>query len=84
MSLDTSTWAQQCPLCGSANQCAVAQGLPPEHCWCMTSTVSPEALARLPAAERGQRCICPACGKTSSVADGVATTPPTAAAPELR
>lgn len=57
------TWAQQCPLCGQSNGCAVAQGLPAAQCWCMTADIDPQALQRLAPAERGQRCICPACGR---------------------
>lgn len=55
--------ALQCPLCRQANQCAVAAGLPPETCWCMTASVAPEALAGIPAAARGQVCICPLCAQ---------------------
>ena len=57
--LDTSL----CPLCGQANQCAISAGLPPESCWCMQTTVSQQALARLPSKARGKRCICPACAQ---------------------
>jgi len=40
----------------------MAAGQPPESCWCMTERIAPGALKALPEAERGQRCICPACG----------------------
>ncbi|MFT3813387.1 MAG: cysteine-rich CWC family protein [Acidovorax sp.] len=56
-----------CPLCGQPNQCAVAAGLPAEQCWCMSAPISREvlrdALARLPEDQRGQACLCPACGR---------------------
>ena len=83
---NTSAWAQQCPLCGQHNQCAVAQGLPAEQCWCMTAPISPAALARIPEAERRQRCICPACGQVNSdaVPDGADATAATAFRPDLR
>ncbi|HEY9209061.1 MAG: cysteine-rich CWC family protein [Acidovorax soli] len=55
-----------CPLCGQPNQCAMAAGQPPESCWCMTKRIAPGALDALPVAERGQRCICPACGAPGS------------------
>ena len=86
MSNNTSAWAQQCPLCGQPNQCAVAQGLPAEQCWCMTTQLSPAALARIPEEERRQRCICPACGQVNSGAlpDGADATAATALRPELR
>lgn len=52
----------RCPLCGQPNQCAMAAGLAPESCWCMTAPIAPGALDALHEAERGQRCICQACG----------------------
>ena len=73
MSLNTSAWAQQCPLCGQANGCAVAQGLLAAQCWCMTATLDTAALAQVPEAERGQRCICPACGQVAAQGDAPAT-----------
>lgn len=54
--------AGKCPLCGQDNQCAIAAGQSPESCWCMSAKLSASALAALPEAERGVRCICPACG----------------------
>ncbi|MFN7043406.1 MAG: cysteine-rich CWC family protein [Acidovorax temperans] len=51
-----------CPLCGGHNQCAMAAGRPPESCWCMAQPIAPAALAAVPTAQRGQVCICPACG----------------------
>ncbi|RQO80923.1 cysteine-rich CWC family protein [Acidovorax sp. FJL06] len=51
-----------CPLCGRANQCAMAAGRPPESCWCMTTPITPAALAAVPEAQRGQVCVCAACG----------------------
>ncbi|MBS0610722.1 MAG: cysteine-rich CWC family protein [Proteobacteria bacterium] len=55
--------SSQCPLCGQSNRCAMAAGLPPAHCWCMSRAVSPAALQRLPAEQRGQACICPQCAQ---------------------
>ena len=57
--LDTS----RCPLCGQANQCAIAQHQPPAQCWCMATEIDLAALEAIPSAERGQRCICPACAR---------------------
>ncbi|MEG0920684.1 MAG: cysteine-rich CWC family protein [Comamonas sp.] len=79
---NTSAAAQQCPLCGQNNRCAVAQGLPAEQCWCMTASIDRDALARIPAADRGLRCICPGCGQATD--DRVPATAPTAAAQVLR
>ncbi|RKJ97185.1 hypothetical protein CE154_014480 [Alicycliphilus denitrificans] len=53
----------QCPLCGQSNQCAMAAGLAPAQCWCMTRSVAPEALQRLPPERRGLACICPQCAR---------------------
>ncbi|WP_119966927.1 cysteine-rich CWC family protein [Simplicispira lacusdiani] len=55
--------ANTCPACGQPNQCAMAAGADAQDCWCMHTPVSPDALARLPAGERGQRCICPVCAR---------------------
>ena len=74
----TAAWAQQCPLCHQPNQCALAQGRPPEECWCMRTPVAPAALAQIPAAERGQRCICPVCARTPDPADMTTPGPQTA------
>ncbi|WP_156949923.1 cysteine-rich CWC family protein [Simplicispira psychrophila] len=56
-----------CPLCGQANQCAMAQQLSPTQCWCMGSTIATDALAGIPEVERGQRCICLACAARQHV-----------------
>ncbi|EYC52438.1 hypothetical protein AZ34_16170 [Hylemonella gracilis str. Niagara R] len=51
-----------CPLCGGANQCAPARaGTFDLPCWCRTTPVSAEALARVPAELRGRACLCPRC-----------------------
>ncbi|WP_034387413.1 cysteine-rich CWC family protein [Comamonas composti] len=59
----TGSDASRCPLCGQANQCAIMAGLPAQDCWCMHTPVSRAALQRLAPAQRGQRCICPACAR---------------------
>jgi len=64
-----------CPACGQPNQCAVAAGADPQGCWCMHTPVSPAALARLPAQERGQRCICPVCARPSESAGAAPAAP---------
>ena len=50
-----------CPQCGKANSCVLAAGGEIHDCWCLQTPVDPQALARLPDAERDQRCLCPAC-----------------------
>ena len=51
----------RCPLCGSGNECAMAAGKPPETCWCMTATIAPEVLVRIPAEAQGKVCVCARC-----------------------
>lgn len=63
---------RHCPLCGRSNQCAVSAGTPAEDCWCMTASIAPEALAKIPEGTRGQSCLCPACSA------GAAAPPPLA------
>ena len=53
----------RCPLCGKPNECAVAAGRDPETCWCMTATMSPSALAAIPAEAQGKVCICAECAR---------------------
>ena len=51
-----------CPLCGGANQCAPAKaGTLEVECWCTTASISPEALARVPAELVRKACLCPRC-----------------------
>lgn len=57
--------AAHCPLCGGANACEMEQarreGRAPGACWCMQVEVPAALLARVPAQDRGQRCVCAAC-----------------------
>ncbi|MDP3084455.1 MAG: cysteine-rich CWC family protein [Rubrivivax sp.] len=54
--------ASTCPLCGGPNACVPAQcGNFDQPCWCQSARFSPELLARVPAAQRGNACICAAC-----------------------
>ena len=32
-----------------------------DSCWCMTVTISPQALERVPDELKNQTCLCPAC-----------------------
>lgn len=70
-----SSHAQTCPACGQPNGCAVASGGEANSCWCMQVQVSRTALDRLPAQERGRRCICPACARTPDTPAGEGATP---------
>ena len=55
----------RCPSCGEPNECAVAAGRSAELCWCMSVTIDPETIARIPAEARGKVCICRRCASRS-------------------
>jgi hypothetical protein len=50
---------ERCPLCGGPNACGAARG--DATCWCFTAVIPPEIIARVPAEDRGVRCVCAAC-----------------------
>jgi hypothetical protein len=53
-----------CPLCGAENRCAVAAaGRFDVPCWCSAVAFDAAALARVPPAQRGRACLCPACAR---------------------
>ncbi|HDY97436.1 MAG TPA: DNA or RNA helicase of superfamily II [Pseudomonas sabulinigri] len=57
-----STRTDLCPLCGNANQCdlaATADSSAP--CWCFSTPISKEALARVPTDQVDKTCLCPRC-----------------------
>ena len=60
---------KSCPLCGEANECAMAAGRDPESCWCMNAVMDPAALASIPAEAQGKVCICPRCAAGGSSND---------------
>lgn len=59
--------ATRCPLCGSANQCAMeierATGMQQPPCWCSTVRFDAELLARIPQEQRNLACVCAACAQ---------------------
>jgi cysteine-rich CWC protein len=60
-----------CPLCGGPNACAPARsGGFDAACWCTTASFGAELLARVPEAQRGVSCICPACAASGAAARG--------------
>jgi hypothetical protein len=67
-SADTND-TRTCPLCGQPNEGAVAAGWDPDSCWCRTVTMSPDALASIPAEARGKVCICARCATGQPVGD---------------
>lgn len=58
-----------CPLCGKPNECAVVAGRAAESCWCMTTTMSPSALASIPVEAQGKVCICARCAADAPAKD---------------
>ena len=53
-----------CPLCGAANECAVAaSGDFATPCWCRGVTFTAELLATVPEGMKGRACICRACAE---------------------
>jgi hypothetical protein len=58
----TSTSVLVCPLCGGANQCAVADsGEASSACWCFKVSISKQALAEVSAKQIDKACLCPRC-----------------------
>jgi hypothetical protein len=58
----TSTSVLVCPLCGGANQCAVADSREAfSACWCFKVSVSKQALAEVLAEQIDKACLCPRC-----------------------
>lgn len=54
--------ATTCPLCGGPNHCLpAASGSFDGECWCQSATISPAALARVPAELVDKACLCPRC-----------------------
>ena len=60
-----------CPLCGSANMCAMevakATGKTVERCWCVDAMFTAELFRALPEDAKGKACICAECASLSGV-----------------
>ena len=60
-----------CPLCGSANMCAMevakATGKPVERCWCVDVVFTPELLKALPEEAKGKACVCNNCAANAQL-----------------
>ena len=56
--------APTCPVCGKANECAVAgSGTFEVECWCKNTTFSTDLLSRIPDQNRNKACICRTCSE---------------------
>ena len=56
--------ALNCPICGIANDCGIALGK--GTCWCFSTTIPPDVLARVPVEQRERVCICRACAESTA------------------
>ncbi|TAM53716.1 MAG: hypothetical protein EPN61_00410 [Burkholderiaceae bacterium] len=58
----------RCPVCGSANECAMevqrVTGITRPPCWCTQVVFPPSLLERVPVSAKGHACICQACART--------------------
>ncbi|MEO7270890.1 MAG: cysteine-rich CWC family protein [Vicinamibacterales bacterium] len=56
----------RCPLCEAPNQCGLAAGQ--SDCWCFTTAIPADVLARVPDADQSRRCVCESCATRASAA----------------
>jgi|GEM_PF-3406866 hypothetical protein len=62
MTADSPDKATVCPLCAGDNNCALTTPCQTiADCWCLTASISPEALERIPQDQINTTCICQAC-----------------------
>lgn len=50
-----------CPICGEPNNCAIANGLNPEECWCMKVNFPKEIFDKIPKDKKNKACVCKKC-----------------------
>jgi hypothetical protein len=63
----TPLQAPRCPLCGAANECAVARsGNFDAPCWCSSANFAPAVLAAVPAEAKDKACLCSRCAGADS------------------
>jgi Cysteine-rich CWC len=63
MTCDATGDTSRCPLCGEPNGCGVAQGKP--DCWCVSTPIPPDVLARVPEDRRNVACVCRTCAEAA-------------------
>jgi hypothetical protein len=54
-----------CPLCGGPTDCGIAQGKP--DCWCFSTSIAPDVLARVPEDQQNVACVCRSCAEAKSL-----------------
>lgn len=56
------TTEKLCPLCNASNQCGINEyNNSKEQCWCVSASITPALLARVPEALINKSCICQSC-----------------------
>ena len=55
--------ATRCALCGGPNDCGMALGK--SDCWCFSTPIPAEVLARVPDEERNRVCVCRRCAESA-------------------
>ena len=72
--VDVAIDATICPLCGSANRCAMEQeritGKEQPPCWCLKVDFSDSVLQSIPDSALGVACLCSACAAKTESASG--------------
>ncbi|MEP6914739.1 MAG: cysteine-rich CWC family protein [Acidobacteriota bacterium] len=54
-----------CPLCGGPNQCGNALGK--SACWCYSTVIPDEVLAKIPEDQRDVACVCARCAAAQDI-----------------
>jgi len=54
----------RCPICEQPNECGATRG--ESTCWCFTARIPEAVLTRVPAEDRGMRCVCAACAASGT------------------
>jgi len=53
--------SSECPLCGQANKCQMANDGDAKSCWCLTADIPRTLLQQIPKAEINKSCVCAQC-----------------------
>ncbi|WP_339340241.1 cysteine-rich CWC family protein [uncultured Oceanicoccus sp.] len=61
------TAQQNCPLCGQANLCAIANNAEAKHCWCMDATIPPSLIEQANQGSDEKICICQTCAQQTNL-----------------
>jgi hypothetical protein len=53
--------SSECPLCGKANKCQMANDGDAKSCWCLTADIPQTLLQDIPAEKINKSCVCAQC-----------------------